>query len=153
MYTLLVGILYSDVTVLFHAYSMIYSRYYLPTLKVHIHFRKFSTERKIFRRPHAQYNFFFRKNRTAHAVRRKYSVPWKIFGSVYALKASENTFRGPHAQYDFLFVFLKNHTAHAVCGKFFRSVENILKCIYIRLDISLTQFSAVIVMFVCFCFS
>ena len=52
---------------------------------MHIHFRKFSTERKIFLGPHAQYGFFFRKNRTAHALR----------------------------------------------GKFFRSVENILKCICI----------------------
>ena len=30
-------------------------------LKVHIHFRKFSMERKIFRGPHAQYDFFLRK--------------------------------------------------------------------------------------------
>ena len=29
-------------------------------VKVHIHFRKFSTERKIFRGSHAQYDFFFR---------------------------------------------------------------------------------------------
>ena len=101
MYTFLVGILYSDVTVLFHAYSMIYSRYYSLSLK----------------------------------------------------KTLQKTFHGPHAQYDFLLFLKKNHTAHAVRGKFFRSVENILKCIYIRLDISLTQFSTVIVMFVCFCFS
>ena len=45
-------------------------------LTVHIHFRIFSTERKIFRGPNAQYDFFFRKNRTAHAIRGKFSVPW-----------------------------------------------------------------------------
>ena len=53
-------------------------------LKVHKHFRKFSTERKIFRGPHAQYDFIFRKNRTAHVVRGKFSVPRKIFWSVFA---------------------------------------------------------------------
>ena len=42
-------------------------------IKVHIHFRKFSTERKIFRGPHAQYDFFLQKIRTAHAVRGKFS--------------------------------------------------------------------------------
>ena len=36
------------------------STYAYNGLKVHIHFRKFSTERKIFRGPHAQYDFFFR---------------------------------------------------------------------------------------------
>ena len=33
----------------------------IKLLKVQIHFRKFSTERKIFRGPHALYDFFFRK--------------------------------------------------------------------------------------------
>ena len=32
-----------------------------PALKVQIHFRKFSTERKIFRGPHVQYDFFVKE--------------------------------------------------------------------------------------------
>ena len=34
--------------------------FFQDDIKGNIHFRKFSTERKIFRGPHAQYNFFFR---------------------------------------------------------------------------------------------
>ena len=47
--------------------------YFSNCIKVHIDFRKFSTEWKIFRGPYAQYDFFCRKNRTAHTVRGKFS--------------------------------------------------------------------------------
>ena len=47
-------------------------------VKVHIHFRKFFTERKIFRGPHAQYDFFYKKIDT----RRNMRSPRKIFRSV-----------------------------------------------------------------------
>ena len=58
------------------------------TFKVRIHIRKLSMKRKIFRGPHAQYDFFFRKYRTVHAVRGKFSVPWKIFWSVCTFSLS-----------------------------------------------------------------
>ena len=52
---------------------------YSVVLKGAYTLQKFSTEWKIFRGLNEQYDVFFRKNRTAHAVREKFSVPWKVF--------------------------------------------------------------------------
>ena len=60
--------------------------YFEPRQKVHIHFRKFSANRM--RSTIFFFIFFCRKSRTAHAVRGKFSVPWKIFWSVYAPKCT-----------------------------------------------------------------
>ena len=83
---------------------------------------------------HFSTNFFVKKNRTAHAVRGKFSEVYIQLKGAYALQKismERKIFRGPHTQYDF---FLEKIVLRM------RSAENFpfrrkLSEVYIQLNI------------------